>query len=79
MRAFVIVVLALTASAPVFLAQALAQDDDEDSSAVRSGDQAIWNDGTVTPIFRDDPGRSAIDSDDRTDSDRNYAEVAARR
>ncbi len=66
MRAFIIIALALIASVP-----AMAQDDDEDVSGVRVGNQAIWSDGTVTPILPDDPTSSSYDSD-RTSSQRGY-------
>jgi hypothetical protein len=55
MRALIIVALVLIGSRP-----ALAGDDqDEDVSGVRVGNQMIWSDGRVSPIFRDDDSDSA--------------------
>jgi hypothetical protein len=66
MRAFIIVVLALIASAP-----AMAQDDGEQTSGVRVGNQVIWSNGTVSPVFRDhDPSSSLYDSDRDSQRDR---------
>jgi hypothetical protein len=55
MRALIIIALALIASGPAFA----GDDQDEDVSGVRVGNQMIWSDGTVSPISRDDDSLNA--------------------